>query len=102
MNSEEEEPLTERENSYQNRSHKKFDYTTDDQDKGKAPEIGSENEGEEFGRTLLVAMKDISREIKEMRMEKMMESPGIIHHREGSGMSHHWNDQLVNQPQAPQ
>ena len=39
---EEDETLTEREKRYQNRSHKNFYYTTEDQDKGKAPETGSD------------------------------------------------------------
>ena len=64
LHSEEDEPLTEREKRYQNRSHKKYDYTTNDQDKGKAPETISDKEGEEFRRTLLVAMQDISKDMK--------------------------------------
>ena len=84
------------------RSHKKYDYTTDDQDKGKAPETASDEEGEEFARTLLVAMQDLSREIKEMRMEKMREYPGRFHLRESSDMSHHGTGQPLNLPQAPQ
>ena len=71
LHSEEDEPLTEREKRYQNRSHKKFDCTTDDQDKGKAPETASDKEGEEFARTLLMAMQDLAKEIKEMRMDRM-------------------------------
>ena len=42
FHSEEDETLSEREKRYQNRSHKKYDYTTEDQDKGKAPETASE------------------------------------------------------------
>ena len=102
LHSEEYEPLTNREKRYQNRSHNKFDYTNDDQDKGKAPKTGSDKEGEEFARNILVAMQDLAREIKEMRMDRMEDSPGIFHLGESSGMSHHWNDQPVNQPQAPQ
>ena len=102
LHSKEDEPLTKREKRYHNRSHKNFDYTTDDQDKGKAPETGSDKEGEEFARTLLVAMQDLAREIKEMRMDRIKESPKRFHLGESSGMSHHWNDQPVNQPQAPQ
>ena len=98
---EEYEPLTEREKRYQNRSHKKFDYTTEDQDKGKAPETRSDKEGDEFARTLLVAMQDLAKQIKKMRMDRMRESPGRFHLGKSSDMSHHWTGQLVNQPQAP-
>ena len=83
LHSEEDEHLTEREKRYQNRSHKKFYYTTDDpdkgQDKGKAPETVNDKEAGEFSRTLLVAMQDLSKEIKEMRVDRMMESPGRFH-----------------------
>ena len=75
LQSEEEYPLTKREKRYHNRSHKKYDYTTEDQDKGKAPKTTSDKEGEEFARTLLVAMQYLAREIKEMRMDRMRESP---------------------------
>ena len=98
LQSEEDEPLTEREKRYQNWSHKKFDYTIDDQDKGKAPKTGSDQEGEEFERTLLEAMQDLPRDIKEMRMDKMKESPGRFCPGEKSSMSHHQNGQPVNQP----
>ena len=47
-------------------------------------------------------MQDIAREIKEMRMERFKESPRGFHHGEGFGMSHHWNDQPVHQPQVSQ
>ena len=96
LNLEEDEPLTEREERYENRSHKKFDYTTDDQDKGKAPKTASDKEGEEFARTLLVAMQYLDKEIKEMRMEIMREYPRIFHPGESSDMSHHWTGQPVN------
>ena len=89
LHSEEDETLTEREKRYHNRSHKKFDYTTDDQDKGKALETASDKEGEEFAINLLVAMQDIAKETKEMRMERMRESPGRFHLGESSDMSHH-------------
>ena len=102
LHSKEYEPLTEREKRYQNRIHKKFDYTTEEQDKGKAPETTDDKEGEEFARTLLVAMQDIAKEIKEMRLEIMRESPGRFHPGESSDMSHHCIGQPVNQPQAPQ
>ena len=88
MHSQEEEPLTEREKRYQNISQKNFGYTTEDEDKGKARETGSDKEGEEFAITLLVTMQDLAREIKEIRMERMRESPGRFHPRESSGMSH--------------
>ena len=47
-------------------------------------------------------MQDISREIKEMIVEKIKESPKGFHLGESSGMSHHWNDQPVHQPQVSQ
>ena len=60
LNYEEDDPLTERERRYQNRSNKKYDYTTDDpnkgQDKGKAPESVNDKEVEEFEKTLLETM----------------------------------------------
>ena len=39
------------------------------EDKGKAPVSGSDEEGKEFAKILLRAMQDLAREIKEMRME---------------------------------
>ena len=102
FHSEEDEPLIEREKRYQNRSHKKFDSTTDDQDKGKAPETASDKKWEEFARTLLVAMKYLYREIKEMRVDRMREPIWIFHLGESSDMSHHGTSQPVNLPQAPQ
>ena len=47
-------------------------------------------------------MQDLAREIKEMIMDRIKESPKGFHLGEGSGMSHHWNDQLVHQPQVSQ
>ena len=47
-------------------------------------------------------MQDLARDIKEMRMDRIKEYPKIIHPGESSAMSHHWNDQPMNQPQAPQ
>ena len=47
-------------------------------------------------------MQDLAREIKEMIMDRMKESPGIFHPRESSGMSHHWTGQTMNLPQASQ
>ena len=102
LHSEEYDPLTEREKRFQNRSHKNFDYTTDEQDKGKAPENANDKEGDEFARTLLVAMQDLDREIKEKRMDRIREYPGRFHPGESLGMSRHCTRQLVNQPQAPQ
>ena len=102
MYTKKDEPITDKENRYLKRRQNKFDYTNDDQDKGKAPETGNDKEGEEFARTLLVAIKDLAREIKEMRMYRMKESPRIFHPGEISGVSHHWNDKPVNQPQTPQ
>ena len=103
MSYEEEEPLTDREKRYLKRIHKKkFDYTNDNEDKGKAPVSGSEEEEKDFPKILLRAMQDISREIKELRMDIIKESPKGFHIGEGSGMSHHWNDQLVHQPQFSQ
>ena len=67
LHSEEEDPLTERERRYQNRSHKKYDYTTDDpdkgQDKGKAPEYvnDKDKEVEELAKTILETMQDLSK-----------------------------------------
>ena len=59
LHSKDEDPLSERERRYQNRSHRKYDYTTVDldkgQDKGKAPELvnDKDKEVEEFAKTLL-------------------------------------------------
>ena len=47
-------------------------------------------------------MQDLSREIKEMRMEEIKESHKGFHLGEISGISHHWNDQPVHQPQVSQ
>ena len=47
-------------------------------------------------------MQDLAREIKEMRMDRIKESPKRFHLGESSGISHHWNDQPVNQPQVSQ
>ena len=35
-------------------------------------------------------------------INRYKESPKLFHHGEGSGISHHWNDQLVHQPQVSQ
>lgn len=87
---------------YLRRRQKKFDYTNDDKDKGKAPESGSDEDGKEFAKTLLRVMKDLAREIKEMIMDRIKEYPKRFHLGERLGMSHHWNYQPVDQPQAPQ
>ena len=50
------EPLTDREKRYLKRRQKKFYYTNDDQDKGKALETGSDEEGREFAKNILKDM----------------------------------------------
>ena len=35
-------------------------------------------------------------------MYRYKASPKLFHHGEGSGISHHWSDQLVNQQQVSQ
>ena len=103
MYSEEEEPLTNREKRYlKRRQRKNFDYTNENEDKGKAPLSGSEDESKDFPKILLRAMQDLAREIKEMRMDRIKESSKGFHLGESSGMSHHWNDQPVYQPQFSQ
>ena len=92
LHSEDEDPLSERERRYQNRSHIKYDYTTVEldkgQDKGKAPELNDKDkEAEEFAKTLLEAMQYLSKEIKEMRIDRMRESFGRLHQGERSEMS---------------
>ena len=106
MHSKDEDPLTER---YQNRIHRKYEYTTEDldrgQDKGKAPvneKDEKDKEAEEFAKTLLETMQNISKEIKEMRVDRMRESLRIFHQRESSDMSHFGTGQPVSLPQAPQ
>jgi len=98
MSFEEEEPLTDREKRYLKRIHINFDYTNDNEDKGKAPLSGGEDEDKDFPKILLRAMQYLTREIKEMRIDKIKESPKGFHLGEGSGMSHHWNDQPLHQP----
>ena len=72
MSSEDEEPLTDKEMRYLKRIHKKkFDYTNDNEDKGKAPAFGSEEEGKDFAKIIFRAMQDLAREIKEMRLDKI-------------------------------
>ena len=98
MSSEEDKPLTDREKRYLIRRQNKFYYTNDDKDKGKAPESRSDEDGKEFAKTLLKVMQDLTRELKDMRLDRIKEYPKIFHLGESSGMSHHWNDQSVNQP----
>ena len=98
MSSEEEEPITDREKRYIKIIHKKFDYTNDNEDKGNAPVSGSEEEENDFPKILLRAMQDLAREIKEMRLERIKESPKGFHLGEIFVMSHHWNDHPVHQP----
>ena len=103
MSSEEEEPLTNREKRYLKRRQKnKSDYTNDNEDKGKAPESGSDVEEKDLPKILLRAMQDLAREIKEMSLDRIKESHNGFHLGEGSGMSHHWNDQPMHQPQVSQ
>ena len=68
---------------------KKWCNTNDDQDKGKAPESGSDEDGKDFAKILLKGMQDLSREIKEIILEMIKESPMRFHPRESSSMSHH-------------
>ena len=93
-------------NRYHNISHKKYDYTTDDpdkgQDKGKAFETVNDKESEEFAKNILETMQDLSKEIKEMRVDIMRESLGRFHQGESSDMSHYGTSQPVSLPQAPQ
>ena len=109
LHSEDEDPLSERERRYQNRSHRKYYYTTvdldKDQDKGKAPmneKDEKDKEVEEFSKTLLETMQNLSKEIKEMRVDRMRESLGRFHQGESSDMSHFGTGQPVSLPQAPQ
>ena len=71
MSSEEENPLTDREKRYLKRRQNKFDYTNDNEDKGKSPLFGGEDEEKDFPKILLRAMQDLAREIKEMRMDRI-------------------------------
>ena len=79
MASEDEEPLTDREKRYLKRRQKKFDYTNDNEDKGKSPISGSDEEGKDFAKILLRDMQDLSKEIKEMILDRIKESPKIFH-----------------------
>ena len=75
MSYEEGDPLTDNEKRYQRRRNQKFDYINDKEDKGKTPLFGGEDEEKEFPKILLRAMKDIAREIKDIRMDRYKESP---------------------------
>ena len=75
MSSEEGYHLTDREKRYQRRIHQNFDYTNDKEDNCKTPVSGGEDEEKEFPNLLLKYMQDISREIKEIRMNRYKESP---------------------------
>ena len=106
LHSEDEDLLFERERRYQNISHRNYDYTIFDldkgQDKGKGPELNDKDkEAEEFA-TLLETMQDLSKEIKEMRIERMRESLGRLHQGESLEMSQFGTGPLVSLPQAPQ
>ena len=73
-----EDPLSERERRYHNISHINYDYNIVDlnkgQDNGKSPELNDKDkEAEEFAKNLLETMQHISKEIKEMRIDIMME-----------------------------
>ena len=72
-------PLTDREKRYLRRRHKKFDYTNDDKEKGKAPESGSDEDRKKFAKTLLKAMQDLAKEIKEMILDRIKEYPRRFH-----------------------
>lgn len=89
MSSKEDEPLTDRESRYLKRIPKKFYYTNDDQDKGKAPESGSDVAGKDFAKILLKSMQYLAREIKEMILDRIKEYPYRFHPGESPGMSHH-------------
>ena len=80
MSSEQGEPLSDREKRYLKRRYKNCDYTNDSEDKGKSPLSGGEDEEKDFPKILLRAMQDIAREIKEIRMDRIKESPRGFHH----------------------
>ena len=101
MSSEEGDPLTDREKRYMRRRNQKFDYTNDKEDKGKTP-LSGEDEEKEYPKLLLRTMQEISREIKEIRMDRYKESPKGFLHGEGSNISHHWSDQPLKQQQVSQ
>ena len=47
-------------------------------------------------------MQDLAKEIKDMRMDRMRESPGRFHVGEGFYMSHHWTSQPMIPSQTHQ
>ena len=49
----------------------------------------------EFPKLLLQTMQDISKEIKEMRMERQKDTTRGFLHGESSRTSHHWGEQPV-------
>ena len=63
--------LTDREKRYQKRSHGKFDYKYENENKGKAPLSRGEDEEKDFPKILLRAMQDLARKIKEMRLDRI-------------------------------
>ena len=62
----------------------------------------NDKEAEEFEKTLLETMKDLSKDIKEMRMDRMREYLGRFHQGESSDMSHYGTGKPVSLPKAPQ
>ena len=56
-------------------------------------------EAEEFAKTLLEAMQDLSKEIKEMRIDRRL--LGRLHQGESSEMSHFGTGQPMSLPQVP-
>ena len=62
----------------------------------------NDKEEEEFEKTLLEAMQDLSKEIKEMRIDQMMDSLGRLHQGESSEMSQFGTGPPVSFPQSPQ
>ena len=60
-----------------------------------------DKEVKEFEKTLLEAMKYLSKEIKEMSMDRTRESLGRFHQGEISNISQFGTGQPVSLPQAP-
>ena len=86
---EEGDPLNDKDKRYLKIIHRKFDYTNDNEDKGKAPLSAGEDEEKHFPKILLRTMQEIYKDIKEMRMVRYKESHKGFMHGEGSGISHH-------------
>ena len=61
-----------------------------------------DKEEEEFVETLFEVMQDFSKEIKEMRIDRMRESLGIFHQGEIYDMSQFGTGQPVSLPPVPQ